>query len=183
VALPARVSLRSVLACLVALLGSLALAPGARAAEGVFESTEEGLPEVGLAAAAAAIAPSGFQQSTALSGLEAPMAVQFAADGRVFVAQKNGLILTFDNLGDPTPTTYADLRTRVHDIWDRGLLGLALDPQFTSGRPFVYVLYTHDAAIGGTAPRWGDDCPTPPGANEDGCVVSGRLSKLSAGSE
>ena len=47
---------------------------------------------------------------------------------------------------------------------------MALDPQFTSGRPFVYVLYAHDAAIGGTAPRWGDQCPSPPGATGDGCV-------------
>jgi glucose/arabinose dehydrogenase len=48
------------------------------------------------------------------------------------------------------------------------------------------VLYTHDAKIGGVAPRWGtkgvssDPCPTPPGATKDGCVVSGRLSRLTA---
>jgi glucose/arabinose dehydrogenase len=48
------------------------------------------------------------------------------------------------------------------------------------------VLYAHDAAIGGTAPRWGapgvssDPCPTPPGPTSDGCVVSGRLSRLQA---
>ncbi len=50
----------------------------------------------------------------------------------------------------------------------------------------MYVLYTYDAAIGETAPRWGapgatsDGCPTPPGATADGCVVSGRLSRLTA---
>ena len=60
-----------------------------------------------------------------------------------------------------------------------GCSGMALDPQFPT-RPYVYVSYTHDAAIGGTAPRWGDTCPTPPGATGDGCVVSGRLSKLTA---
>ena len=109
------------------------------------------------------------------------MAIRFAPDGRVFVAEKDGLIKVFDNLNDPTPTVYADLRTKVHDFWDRGLLGMALDPQFTTGRPYVYVLYTHDAAIGGTAPRWGDDCPTPPGPDADGCVVSGRLSQADRG--
>ncbi len=31
---------------------------------------------------------------------------------------------------------------------------------------------------GGSAPRWGDTCPTPPGATEDGCLVTGRLSRL-----
>ncbi len=62
---------------------------------------------------------------------------------------------------------------------------MALHPDFPT-TPYVYVLYTHDAAIGGTAPRWGtaggvsDGCPTPPGATADGCVVSGRLSRLQA---
>ena len=31
---------------------------------------------------------------------------------------------------------------------------MALDPDFPAN-PYVYVLYTHDAEIGGTAPRWG----------------------------
>jgi hypothetical protein len=73
----------------------------------------------------------------------------------------------------------------VHNFWDRGLLGLTLHPDFPA-KPFVYVAYTHDAAIGGTAPRWGapgvtaDGCPNPPGATANGCVVSGRLSRLQA---
>ena len=57
----------------------------------------------------------------------------------MFVASKSGIINVFDSLDDTTPTQFADLRTRVHDFWDRGLLGLALDPGFTSGRPYVYV--------------------------------------------
>jgi len=60
-----------------------------------------------------------------------------------------------------------------------------LHPNFPT-TPYVYVLYTYDAPIGGTAPRWGtagatsDPCPTPPGPTDDGCVVSGRLSRLRA---
>ena len=176
-----RAPLRVTVFCTAVAVAAQLLAPGARAQQNVFNGTDE-LPDVGFAAAAA-IAPSGFAQTTAIGGLEWPMALRFAPDGRVFVAQKNGLILQYDDVNDPTPSTYADLRTKVQDLWDRGLLGIALDPQFTTGRPFVYALYTHDAAIGGTAPRWGDDCPTPPGVNDNGCVVSGRLSKLSGGSE
>ena len=62
---------------------------------------------------------------------------------------------------------------------------MALDPGFPT-RPYVYLLYTYDAAIGGTAPRWGTDgvtvdpCPSPPGPTSDGCVVSGRLSRFEA---
>lgn len=116
-------------------------------------------------------------------GLEGPTAVAFSRDGRVFVAQKDGRIKVFDGLDDRTPMLFADLSTEVYNLSDRGLLGLALDPRFPQ-RPFVYVAYTYDAGIGGKAPRWGrpgtfvDPCPNPPGLLLDGCVVSGRLSRL-----
>ena len=135
--------------------------------------------------AAAATYPMGFSEQTVFSGLVNPTAIRFASDGRIFVAEKSGLVKVFDSLSDPQPDVFADLRTEVHNFWDRGLLGLALDPDFPN-TPYVYVLYTHDAAIGGTAPRWGtpgatsDGCPSPPGATADGCVVSGRLSRLTA---
>ncbi len=119
----------------------------------------------------------GFQEITAFSGLEAPTAVRFAPDGRIFVAEKPGGIKVFDGLGDPTPTMVANLRPEVDHNWDRGLLGLALDPAFPA-RPFIYVLYTYDAPIGGTAPTWNDTCPTPPGPTTNGCVDSARLSRL-----
>jgi glucose/arabinose dehydrogenase len=137
------------------------------------------------ALAPAATYPAGFSEQTVFSGLTNPTAIRFAADGRVFVAEKSGLVKVFDSLSDPQPDIFADLRTQVHNFWDRGLLGLALDPAFPE-KPYVYVLYTYDAAIGGTAPRWGtpgatsDGCPSPPGATADGCVVSGRLSRLTA---
>jgi glucose/arabinose dehydrogenase len=135
--------------------------------------------------ATAATYPLGFTETTVFSGLTNPSAVRFAPDGRVFVAEKSGLIKVFDSLADSQPDVFADLRTQVHNFWDRGLLGLALDPDFPA-QPYVYVLYAYDAAIGGTAPRWGspggtsDGCPSPPGATADGCVVSGRLSRLTA---
>ena len=126
-----------------------------------------------------------FADIVVFNGLTNPTAIEFASDGRVFVAEKSGLIKVFDSLADTTPTTFADLRTQVHNYWDRGLLGMALHPNFPAD-PRVYALYTHDAAIGGTAPRWGtagatsDSCPNPPGGTGDGCVVSGRLSVMTA---
>jgi glucose/arabinose dehydrogenase len=128
--------------------------------------------------------PTGFQETTAFSGLTQPTVVRFAPNGSVLVAEKSGLIKRFSGLGDTTPDIVADLRVATYNFWDRGLLGMALDPNFASNNR-VYVLYTFDAPIGGTAPRWGsasnptnDPCPNPPGANDDGCVVSGRLSRL-----
>lgn len=133
---------------------------------------------------AAPVLPAGFRESVAISGLLSPTAVRFARDGRIFVAEKRGVIKVFQNLS-ATPTIFADLRTQVYNYWDRGLLGLELHPSFPD-TPYVYVLYTLDAQIGGTPPRWGtpgadsDGCPNPPGATSDGCVAAGRLSRLQA---
>jgi uncharacterized repeat protein (TIGR01451 family) len=139
-------------------------------------------------AARASQLPPKFQESTAIQGLDHPTTVRFAADGRVFIAEKSGIVKVFDNLSDTTPTVFADLRTNVHNFWDRGLLGLELDPQFPS-RPYVYVLYTLDKKPwipGAPVPTWGtagatsDGCPDPPGATSSGCAVLGRLSRLTA---
>src|SRR5262245_46570289 len=144
-------------------------------------------PDCATVPTAAATLPTGFQESIVFSGLTNPTVVRFASDGRVFVAEKSGLIKVFDNLLDTTPTVFADLRTNVYNFWDRGLLGMALDPNFPA-TPYVYVLYTYDHILGdpAPAPKWGaagvtsDGCPTPPGATTDGCVVSARLSRLQA---
>jgi glucose/arabinose dehydrogenase len=124
--------------------------------------------------AQAATLPPGFAEETVVSGLTQPTAVRFSPDGRVFVAEKRGLIKELDSLSDTTPRVYADLRQQVHDFWDRGLLGLALDPSFPT-RSVIYALYTYDAPIGGTAPVYNDACADPTGA---GCKVSGRLSRI-----
>lgn len=123
--------------------------------------------------------PPSFQESIVFSGLNLPTAVRFSPDGRVFVAEKRGVIKVFDDLNDTTATVFADLSVQVYDFWDRGLLGLALDPDFPAN-PYVYVLYTRDATIGGVAPIWSDGCPSPPGPTGDGCIASGRLSRLEA---
>src|SRR5215510_7787559 len=91
------------------------------------------LNTIGLSAPSrvqAATLPTGFQEVTVFSGLTNPTNVRFSPDGRVFVAEKSGLIKVFDNLNDTTPTVFADLRTNTHNYWDRGMLGMALDPNF-----------------------------------------------------
>ncbi|TDV50946.1 PQQ-dependent sugar dehydrogenase [Actinophytocola oryzae] len=132
---------------------------------------------VPAATVASATVPTGFTDTAVISGLTSPTNAVFAPDGRVFVSEKSGLVKTFDSIADTTATVTADLRTQTQDYWDRGLLGMTLDPQYPT-RPYLYVLYTYDAVPGGTAPRWGDTCPTPPGATDNGCVVTGRLSRL-----
>lgn len=133
--------------------------------------------------------PPGFQDEVVLDGLEQPTNFRFAPDGRVFVAEKPGRILVFDNLEDTKPDVFADLRGDVYDNGDRGLLGLELDPKFEEGRPYVYALYTWDHVLG---EEWDPENPKPkygkPGVSGDpgcfeqnpngSCLVSGRLVRL-----
>ena len=129
--------------------------------------------------AAVAAVPTGFTDSAVWSGLTLPTAIAFGPGGKVFVGEKGGIVKVFDSIADPTPTQVVDLRARVQDFWDRGLLGLAVDPGFgTAGRNFVYVLYTHDLNPVGNPATWGDGCPTPPGPTTDGCTVTGNLSRI-----
>jgi glucose/arabinose dehydrogenase len=116
----------------------------------------------------------GFQDQVVLDGLESPMAVRFAPapDGRIFVAQKDGRVVAYSGPGDDNPRQILDLRTEVHDYWDRGLLGMALDPNWAT-EPYLYLLYARDAEIGGDPPRWNDACDL-----DVGCPASARLVRV-----
>ena len=50
----------------------------------------------------------------------------------------------------PRPV-FADLNTNVHNYWDRGLMGLAVDPGYPT-RPYVYVLYAYNHILGDAEP-------------------------------
>ena len=134
------------------------------------------------ARAGAETLPPGFQDQAVLSGLNEPTSIAFNQDGsKVFVAQKGGQIEEFDGIGDSTPTQVADLRTEVYNNFDRGLLGLALDPDYPS-QPYLYVLYSLDALPGGSPPHRGQagetsdfPCDDPSGGD---CLVTGRLARL-----
>ena len=84
----------------------------------------------GAQAAAEPALPPGFQDTSAIGNLEQPTNFRFSPDGRIFVAEKAGVIRVFEGLDDKSPEVFADLRTEVYDHGDRGLLGLALDPNF-----------------------------------------------------
>jgi len=158
------------------------------------------LPWMVLAPAQAQSLPTGFHTANAIGGRLLPTNVAFAHDGRVFVTEKSGLIWVYRNLLDADPQILADLRSQVHDYWDRGLLGLALDPRFPEV-PYLYVQYAYNGGLFPETdpvpwmPRWPgcpvgnplcgvgggtDTCPNPPGDTTlgGGCVISGRISRL-----
>ena len=74
---------------------------------------------VGAAAPAhAGTLPTGFQDAAVFSSLDRPTAVRFASDGRVFVAQKNGIVKVFSSADGDDPH---DLRRPA--VGGRRLLG------------------------------------------------------------
>jgi glucose/arabinose dehydrogenase/PKD repeat protein len=135
-------------------------------------------PPSGAAATLGPSLPNGFHDQAVVSGLDRPTVFRFAPNGTIFVGEQGGKILELDGLNG-TPKVFADLSTEVDAYWDRGLLGLAVDPAYPA-KPYVYALYAYDAPPGQAAPVWNDACPTPPGPTTDGCVVQGRLVRLTA---
>lgn len=141
----------------------------------------------GTAAAAPALPP-GFQDTVVFAGLEKPTAVRFAPNGMVFVAEKAGKIEVYEDLEDETPELFKDLSVETYSHGDRGLLGLAVDPEFPT-KPYVYGLFTYDHVLGSSepVPEWGsaehpesDSCPVSPKNGADDCLVSGRLVRYTA---
>ena len=88
--------------------------------------------------------PTGFYVENAASGatFTVPVTFAFAPDGRIFVAEKSGLVYVVEN-GTKLATPFIDLRWDVLDHHDRGLLGMVLDPNFATTR-YIYFLYTFD---------------------------------------
>ena len=82
-------------------------------------------------------------RATAISGLNQPTTLDWTPDGRYMViAQKNGVVRVVDN-GTLLSTPLIDLSSEVNDTRDRGLLGLAVHPNFPT-TPYVYLSYTYD---------------------------------------
>ena len=91
----------------------------------------------------AATAPENLRIETFVDGLDTPWAIDFASDGRVFITERPGRIRLVQNgrlLAEPW------LSLEVFQASEAGLLGLALDANFTQTR-YVYVAYTYRAGF------------------------------------
>jgi len=85
-----------------------------------------------------ATVPAGFIEETVATGIASPVAMQIAPDGRIFVAKQNGeLRIVKDGVLLVNP--FFDLD--VDSAGERGLLGIAFDPNFSVNQ-FIYVFYT-----------------------------------------
>ncbi|HEX7774399.1 MAG TPA: PQQ-dependent sugar dehydrogenase [Pyrinomonadaceae bacterium] len=86
----------------------------------------------------AATVPAGFTDSLVAAGLNNPTAMALAPDGRIFVCQQNGALRVIKN-GALLSTPF--LTVTVDSSGERGLLGIAFDPNFVSNQ-LVYIYYT-----------------------------------------
>jgi glucose/arabinose dehydrogenase len=102
--------------------------------------------------ASGTIIPSGFLDVPVTQGLTLPTAFDFAPDGRIFVAEKAGVVRVVEN-GLVLATPVLDVSGQVNDHWDRGMLGLALDPEFATNG-YLYVTYVYESPFSGsTGPK------------------------------
>jgi glucose/arabinose dehydrogenase len=85
-----------------------------------------------------AAVPAGFAESVVASGLRAPTAMEFAPDGRLFVAEQGGALRVIKD-GQLLDRPFVSLRVDADS--ERGLLGVAFHPRFHKNG-HVYVYYT-----------------------------------------
>lgn len=91
-------------------------------------------------------------------GFTAPSGLTSLADGsgRLLVADQAGVIQVLNRDGTKAPKPFLDLKSKLVEfnqgMDERGILGLALHPQFKSNRKF-YVVYSAPLRAGGPA-KW-----------------------------
>ncbi|MEH2008987.1 Calx-beta domain-containing protein, partial [Nostoc sp.] len=88
-----------------------------------------------------------FALDTVASGLTQPTAFDWTSDGKtMLIAQKNGVVRVLKN-GSLLSTPFVDISGEVNSAHDRGLLGIAVNPDFgksPNGNNYVYLLYAYD---------------------------------------
>src|SRR5690349_17020572 len=90
--------------------------------------------------------PAGMIDVVVAAGFTNVSCMAIAPDGRVFVGQQNGLVRVVKN-GAVLPAPFVSLGANSTN--EHGLLGMILDPGFSSNN-FVYVHYTTNTAVFGS---------------------------------
>lgn len=93
---------------------------------------------VSWAAANAQNYPQGFSQVLVAGNIEVPSAMAVAPDSRIFVTSQSGALLLIKP-GILIPDTI--LQLTVSFMGERGLVGIAVDPDFTTNN-YIYLYYT-----------------------------------------
>jgi glucose/arabinose dehydrogenase len=86
----------------------------------------------------AQVYPADFAQVLVTSGITNPTVMDFAPDGRIFVAEQGGNLRVIKN---NTLLTTPFITLTVNSTGDSGLMGIALDPDFSTNN-YIYLYYT-----------------------------------------
>ena len=71
-----------------------------------------------------------------------PVGLTWANDGRMFIWQRDGIVRIFKN-GQLLSVPFINISSQVNTYLDRGMLGLALHPNFAENG-YVYLLFTRE---------------------------------------
>jgi glucose/arabinose dehydrogenase len=78
-----------------------------------------------------------------ITGLTQPTSIDFSPNGsKMYIAEQSGIVRVVDN-GNLADSPFLDFRDRVNGTRDRGLLDIAVHPDFEN-TPYLYLLYTYD---------------------------------------
>ena len=88
------------------------------------------------------VLPDGFTQEVLTDKLDGPTSFAFAPDGRIFITQKAGTVRVWQN-GELLPQNFIDISHEVNQTADRGLLGIAVHPNYPA-TPYVYLSYVYE---------------------------------------
>ena len=78
------------------------------------------------------------------TGFSSPIDIKNCGDDRLFIVEQSGYIWIVDTNGVTKPQPFLNIDARVNSGGERGLLGLAFDPNYkTNG--FFYVYYTENS--------------------------------------
>jgi glucose/arabinose dehydrogenase len=91
--------------------------------------------------AEAATTPPGFSDALVTS-VSAPTGLAFTPDERLLVTTQPGQLRVVDQSGQLLPAPALDLASKLCSNNERGLLGVAVDPDFASNH-YVYLYYTY----------------------------------------
>jgi glucose/arabinose dehydrogenase len=78
-----------------------------------------------------------------VTGLQQPTAITWMPNGNALVALKSGVVRVIDSSNRLVTQPFIDISGIVNDTRDRGLLDVAVHPDFVNN-PYVYLLYTYD---------------------------------------
>lgn len=89
--------------------------------------------------------PAGFTESVVASGVASTTTFELAPDGKLFVAEQTGELEVWQNGARLQSNFFRNALLKTRGDGERGLLGMAFDPNYASNR-FVYIYYTTQAA-------------------------------------